>query len=127
MICIIYLTTFFCSLIANFTPDWQTYYGSIGVGTPANEFPHFIALDPNGDLYVVGETGSTNFEVRNAPNIPQDFFAGNIDGAIIKFGCNSNLPSSSNSNARIGINEFENIVEEDVLNRPTILIISKRS
>jgi len=106
------------------TPNWFTYYGSTGTGV-GDDVSTTLAYDNvEKSLYAAGLTTSTNFEVVNVPNIPQDaqaFPSGNIDGAIIKFGCNSNLPRPNNSNARIGINGFENDVEEEaVLNKPTI-------
>ncbi len=72
---------------ANFTPIWQTYYGSASnTAASGNESAHTMVLDGNANIYVAGSTFSSNYEVIGSSSI-QHNPAGASEGAIVKFGC----------------------------------------
>jgi len=53
---------------ANFTPDWQTYYGSVSSSALSrDENTNTMLLDPYGNIYVAGGTNSGNYEVVGFP------------------------------------------------------------
>jgi hypothetical protein len=56
---------------------FSTYLGGSGWDSP----PHDVALDMNGNTYVVGATESTNFPTHNAA---QGAYAGNYDAFVVK-------------------------------------------
>jgi predicted SpoU family rRNA methylase len=60
--------------------QWATYYGGSGI-----DEAHSVATDPQGNVYVVGGTSSTNFPVYNPGGGAYYQESGNFDAFILKF------------------------------------------
>ena len=89
---------------ANFTPDWQTCFGSDpSMGTGGNETVFTLLVDGNGSIYAGGMTTSDNYEWVASPiQIPIKRTTGeglSPDGALVKFSCNS---TNTCSQCRVG-------------------------
>ncbi len=59
---------------------WATYYGG-----SSSDIANSIDCDSNGNVFISGVTGSTNFPLLNAGTFFQATIAGGNDGFIIKF------------------------------------------
>ncbi|MEN3045341.1 MAG: SBBP repeat-containing protein, partial [Candidatus Hydrothermales bacterium] len=55
---------------------WATYYGG-----SIYDYAYSVAVDNNDNVYVVGETHSTDFPTYN----PIDYYSGGMDVFILKF------------------------------------------
>ena len=76
---------------ANFTPDWQTYFGSVSNDAikSREDVANAMLVDAQGSIYVAGRTNSENYEVIGVPAIQfiQGVSGVQYDGAIVKFSC----------------------------------------
>ena len=76
---------------ANFTPDWQTYFGSVSNDAikSREDVANAMLVDAQGSIYVAGRTNSGNYEVAGFPTIQgiQGVLGVIYDGAIVKFSC----------------------------------------
>ena len=70
---------------------------SIYLGGKGNDYPHGVALDSGGAIYVVGHTASSHFVVTNA--IQPKFSSGSSDAFVLKL-----LPAPGLTLARAGRN-----------------------
>jgi hypothetical protein len=66
--------------IARITPDGSAFVFATYLGGSGNDQAYGVALDPDGNVYVTGETGSSNFPVNN----PLQGYSGSRDGFVAK-------------------------------------------
>ena len=59
---------------------WATYYGGAGI-----DRGYSIAADVTGNVFLTGETWSTNFPVQNSGTFFQGSLGGRVDAFILKF------------------------------------------
>ncbi|MBO9701823.1 MAG: T9SS type A sorting domain-containing protein [Sporocytophaga sp.] len=92
----------------NFTPDWLTYYGSGSTNNvdQNNDVSYNLEMDNTGNIIVVGETKSLDFETISP--LQGTYGSGFTDGAIIKLACGS---SYSCPGCRVDRSGSENNVE----------------
>lgn len=62
---------------------WGTYYGGSG-----NEYGHSCITDPMGNLYLVGETTTSNGTIIATSGSHQQLIGGGTDGFLVKFNTN---------------------------------------
>jgi len=64
------------------SPDGSKLLYATYLGGCAGDLIRSVALGPNGEVYLVGNTDSPDFPVT--PNAPQKTLAGNADAFIVK-------------------------------------------
>ena len=74
-------------LLVEIDPLASTQLFATFLGASANEFPAGLALDSNGNQYIVGATDSTDFPVTQGAF--QNVLAGNTNAFVLKIGLNS--------------------------------------
>jgi ribulose-5-phosphate 4-epimerase/fuculose-1-phosphate aldolase len=70
------------AFVAQLTPDGTMFRFATYLGGSGDDFSRGIAVDERGQVYVTGDTGSSNFPIHNAL---QSVYGGNSDAFVAQF------------------------------------------
>ena len=73
------------AFLVKFSPDGQTLQYALTFGGKRNDEGSDVAVDADGNAYVIGQTASRDFPVTTSANAYETNFAGKIDAFVTKF------------------------------------------